>query len=84
MRMNFLLFQIALSNDMAVQKHRVHEFIFHKRISVLALVDLGNWTYSVDLFIMYIFFSLLKVGIFSSKTLASSRLFILLSLQTVK
>lgn len=84
MRMNFLLFQIALSNDMAVQKHRVHEFTFHKCISVLALVDLGNRTYSVDFFIMYIFFSLLKVGIFSSKTLASNHLFILPSLQTVK
>lgn len=84
MCMTFLLFQIALFNDMAVQKDRVHEFISHKHISVLALVDLGNWTYLVDLFIMCIFFSLLKVGISSSKTLASNHLFILPSLQTVK
>lgn len=84
MRMNFLLFQIALFNDIAVQKHHVHEFISHKHVSVLALVDLGNWTYLVDLFMICIFFSLLKVGIFSTKTFASKNLFIFPSLQTVK
>jgi len=83
--MNFLLFQIAFSNDTAVQKHHVHEFFSHKHISMLSHVDVGNWTYLVDLFIMCRFLSLLKVGsFFSSKTLANNCLFILPSLQTVK
>lgn len=40
------------------------------------IVDLGNWPYLVHLFIMFAFFSLLKVGIFSSKTLPSDHLYI--------
>lgn len=84
MCMNLLLFQIVLFNNAAVQKHCVCEFISFKCVSMLARVDLGDWTYLLDPFIICIFFCLLKVGIFSSKTFASKSLFILPSLQTVK
>lgn len=84
MCMNLLLVQIALFNNVAVQKHCVCEFISCKCVSMLTRVDLGDWTYLLDPFIICIFFCLLKVGIFSSETFASKSLFILPSLQTVK
>lgn len=69
MRMNFPLFQIALLNNVTVQKRCVPGFISCKYVSMLTRVDLSIWTYLVDPFIIciYIFLSAECWCFFSSK-----------------